>query len=314
MKFQDFLRAVASVFVTVATLAGCAAPEAWDNAPLEPGGSLTPEARTPGHQLIYVSDDTASDVLIFPQKGTFQYPIGFITTGIDDPWGLYVDKHHALYVANQGNSTVTVYPAGSTSPSMTFSQDLFRPLYPVVDRSGDLFVGNGGNSYGSGGTVVEYPPGSTTPSRVLQTPGSEVDGMDFDGEGNLYVAYRAASGTGSIEKLAPGSSRGTFLGMLLSSPQGLVVDNAGNILVVESGWDRVDVFPPGQVKPSVEVTISAGPNQIAIKQNETSVFVADENGTVYGSRYPFRKRPRVYPKDEVNATIQGVALSEGQTF
>jgi sugar lactone lactonase YvrE len=286
-------------------------------------GWLLSAAKVPGGRLLYVSEDYVySDgaVIIYPEKGNHQSPIGMITAGVEDPWGLYVDKQQNLYVANQGG-TVTVYPRGSTSPSLTFSQGLGRPLYPIVDSSGDVFVSNAGRSYttsrgsSGGGMVVEYRPGSTSSYRVLQTPGAEADGMAFDRQGDLYVAYRDSAGTGSIEEFAPGSTQGTILGMSLNRPQGVIVDNNGNIVVVETrGSDRIDFFPPGQQTPSVEIPANV-PNQLAIRRTEPRLFIASEAGYIYGIRYHFlRKHPRAYVKEELDSVVQGVALSNGQRF
>lgn len=293
-------------------------------------GWLSPAAKVPGQRLLYVSQEYDNNVVIYPEKGNRKSPIGMITAGVNEPWGLYVDNHGTLYVANQGyyyyssGGTVTAYPAGSTSPSLTFSQDLSRPLYPVVDSNGDVFVSNAGGyyyttsgaSYAQCGTVVEYRSGSTSPYQVLQTPGIEADGMDFDRQGNLYVAYRTSDGTGSIEEFVPGSTQGKILGMVLNQPQGVLVDNTGNIVVVETGdTDRIDVFPPGQQTPSAEVPIPNTPNQLAIRETEPRLFIAAEGGTVYGVRYPFlRTHPRTYAKEKLNTVIQGVALSNELDF
>jgi hypothetical protein len=273
-------------------------------------GWLSPDARIPGRNLIYVSVEYASEVLIYPEKGDLRSPIGSITQGISAPWGLYVDKYGTLYVANSGNNTVTAYPAGSTTPGLTYSKGLSRPLYPIVDRYGNLFVGNANN-----GTVVEYEGANQNTYTVLQSAGSEVDGMDFDGQGNLYVAYRGATyPNASVEEFAPRSKKGTVLGMALGFPQGLIVDDRGNILVVESTSNLVDLFPPGAQKPSIEVPVPDTPNQLAIDQAESKLLVAAEEGIVYQGRYPFGKHAHVYVKDEPGAIIQGVALSNGQTF
>lgn len=132
---------------------------------------------------IYVADQGYSKVLIFSESDGKQ--IGSITDGVNHPYGLYVDRQGNLYVANEGNNTVTAYPPGSRSPSITWSQDLDNPHYPVVDAKGDLFVSNQGN-----GTVVEYLSGNASTYQVLQTAGAQTDGLDFDSQGNLYVAYR----------------------------------------------------------------------------------------------------------------------------
>ncbi|HEY1868654.1 MAG TPA: hypothetical protein VGG70_10200, partial [Candidatus Cybelea sp.] len=176
-----------------------------------------------------------------------------ITSGVSNPWGLYVDKNGTLYVANQTGS-VTVYPAGSLYPSATYTQNLDRPLYPIADQYGDLFVGNAGTS----GTVVEYLAGSTSTYRVLQTPGTEVDGMDFDQQGNLYVAYRNGFTGGSVEEFAPGSTQGQILGMTIRQPQGLIVDAEGNIVVSLSAEKAVVLFRPGAQYRAGGVRLPAG--------------------------------------------------------
>jgi len=278
-------------------------------------GWLSPEARqaATGIYYIYVADYDAGEILIYPESGKLQSPIGMISSGISAPWGLYIDQDN-VYVANSGNNTVTVYTAGSTSPSATYSQDLSRPLYPIVDSRGDLFVSNANN-----GTVVEYPPGSTTASQVLQTPGNEADGMDFDPQGNLYVAYRNSSsyGVGSIEEFAAGSSQGRSLGMALNQPQGVIVDNNNNILAVETGGtNRIDVFPPGDKTPSLELHTpnSDTPTQLAIFQNERELYLSAYSGTVYKTHYPLRPRSSLLTKDDAKTLIQGLAITNGQVF
>ena len=111
-------------------------------------GSFMPR---PGMSYLYMADEYDSQIDIFPSTGRNQPQVGTITAGVDLPYGIWFDRGtQSLYVANQSNNTVTVYPYGASQPSLTYSQDLNRPLFPMVDRSGDLFVSNANN-----GTVVE---------------------------------------------------------------------------------------------------------------------------------------------------------------
>src|SRR5579863_5266592 len=84
-------------------------------------GWLPPAAKQ--EKLLYVSDYTASIVLIYKQGATGSGPIGEIVDGISSPQGVATDKLGTLYVANQGTNTITEYPAGATSPSVTLSTD-----------------------------------------------------------------------------------------------------------------------------------------------------------------------------------------------
>jgi|GEM_PF-395026 len=280
-------------------------------------GWISPSVRF--RRTVYVADD--QEVLIFPQGPRNPAPIGKITDGVESAYGLCIDRYGSLYVANQYSNTVTVYPLGSTEPSQTYSEDLDRPLYPAVDSNQNLWVTNADN-----GTVVEYKHGTTTVKQVLQTPGTEADGLGFDVQGNLYVAYRSSGrGTGSIEEFNLHTGKGTLLGMSLNQPQGVVVTNAGTILTVETGGtsqtDRIDVFPPGYQIPTLEVGVKDIPTQLAIDSHETTLFVSSlEHDDIYASPYPLLN-PNGSPNvlhEEISVgnygVVQGLALSDGQIF
>jgi hypothetical protein len=279
----------------------------------EPGW-ISPSVRF--RRAVYVADD--KEILIFPQGPRNPAPIGKITDGVDSAYGLCIDRYGSLYVANQSNNTVVVYPLGSTKPSQTYSKDLDRPLYPAVDSNQNLWVTNADN-----GTVVEYKHGSTNPKEVLQTPGSEADGLDFDVQGNLYVAYRTSGeGTGSIEEFNLHTGQGAVLGMSLNQPQGVVVTNEGTILTVETGGtDRIDVFPPGYQVPTLEVGVKDIPTQLAIDSHENTLFVSSlAHDDIYVSPYPLLNpngSPNVLHETiSVGSygVVQGLALSDGQAF
>jgi len=314
---------------TVTMLAGCGQSQSTIQTPqvapqgtplppmptgIRPAGWLSPQAVT-GGALIYVAYYSASEVLIYPEAGG--QPVGEITDGVSAPYGPYVDQNGTLYVANRSSNTVTTYPAGSTSPSNTWSQDLNSPLYPIVDGDGDLFVSNSGN-----GTIVEYQPGSTSAYKVLQTPGSEVDGMDFDSKGNLYAAYRTGSEKreAAIEEFALGTTQGTVLITKMSAPQGLIVDSSGNILVVETTGKTsgLDFFPRKHKKPSKVIAAPSGDalTQLAMEANQSKLFASaiyDEWG-VFTIPYPFSPSGTLAELIQTPSVIEGVAISNGQTF
>ena len=141
--------------------------------------------------------------------------------------------------------------------------------------------------------------------------------MAFDRHGNLYVAYRTCpSGSGSIEKFAPGSTQGHVIGMTLSDPQGVVVDASGNVVVDETGTvdnrlDRIDVFPPGSKTASLEIPMAQGnlPIELVLDCDQKNLYVAGlYSGIVFGAKYPLHGR-NLFVKDQVSAIIQGVTIS-----
>jgi hypothetical protein len=252
--------------------------------------------------LIYVAADR-NEVLIFPESGFNPAPIGAITDQVTLPYGLFVDRNRNLYVAN--SHTVTAYHPGAISPYIIYS-DLDGPMYIVKDRANRLYAAN------HNGTVSEYLPGQTEPDRMLQTPGVEADGINVDDAGNLYVAYRDASGLGSIEEFSATSRNGRILGMRLNQPQGLQLDHSGNILVVETGGKHVvDIFTPGEKSPSQVVKAANGVTQIVLREANEQMYVSNYNNDyVYVSHYLPGK---FQPKLETSAyNVQGMALSNEQ--
>lgn len=266
-------------------------------------------------RLIYVA--FGDSVFIYSERGHNRAPVGEISDGITSAYGLWIDGSGDLYVANQSSNSVVAYHRGATSPFRFYSSGLSRPLYPIVDSSGDLWVGNANT-----GQIVEYRRGRTTVERTLSTPGTEVDGMDFDAEGNLYAAFRGGGQTPSIEEFAKGSWSGKVLGMALNAPQSVIVTHAGTILVVETqGTDRIDVFPSGDTVPTLEVAVKDIPTELAITSSERNLFVSSLNtGDIYVTPYPLLNpngSPNVlHEKFQVGGDylVQGIAVNNGQTF
>lgn len=270
-------------------------------------GWIAPAAKN-GQPLVYVAD--GSDVWIFPENG--QDPnaaaIGCIDDGVNQAYGLNVDRRGRLYVVNRAGS-VTVYKPGSLKPSATYVDSLSQPLYAAIDAGGNLWVSNAG-----GGTVVEYLRGSIVAHQVLQTVGNEADGLDFDASGNLYVAYRLQSTNGGVEKFASGSTHGEDLGIQLDQPQGVVVTATGALLVVETGRsNRVDLFPAGKSAPKMEIAVPQPPVQLGLTETENQLFVSSIPGTIYATRYPLRRSSAFALKLTVlGGSVQGIALSNGE--
>ena len=108
-------------------------------------------------------------------------PIASISDSLDQPYGVALDSSGDLYVANYGNSTVTVYPRGGTRHSSTITTGLSKPLFVAIN-SDTLYVANNGN-----GTVTTvYSTGSDSPSQTI-TGFSSPFGITLDKNGNVYV-------------------------------------------------------------------------------------------------------------------------------
>jgi sugar lactone lactonase YvrE len=234
-------------------------------------GWLSPEARS-SKNLLYVADQGPNAVDIFSEKGSNQQPIGQITEGVSGPNGLFVDHKRNLYVCNFGNGTVTVYPPGAISPSKTLT-GAGSPIDVVVDKKGNVFVSNFAGS--TNGTVLEYAKGATAPTKTVVQfgAGSFSEGLAFDEQGNLYVAFNSAGG-GVLEFTASNPS-GTNLGIRVGYVGGMTIDKSGDILLVDQNLPGVDVFAPGQTTPLHQYKPSQLAYDVALDKKNNNLYVSD---------------------------------------
>ena len=278
-----------------------------------PGDAVSHRASRPlprnalSGRLLYVGDDSNNSVEIFPLTGPNQPQVGSISNGVSGPWALSLDSNNSLYVADPGNKSVTVYPNGSSTPSMTYLAGPPRPLYALADSAGHVYASGQNKSYGR---ILEYKAGSDVPIARARV-GLEADGMAEDAQGNLYVAYRDAKHQGSIAEFGPGLTNRRNLGMKIDQPQGLLVDSAGNIVVVESAHLDIKVFPPGAKTPSVTLNITGIGNlaQLAMQNSEKTLWVSSEEGYVYSMPYPLTPSTVATEYENSGAISNGIAVT-----
>jgi hypothetical protein len=271
----------------VCLLAGCGTGTQPAQTPLgatlgRPAASRSLPAMEPGsseslglRRLLYVADQGPGDVAVLLQEDLDQGPVRTIVNGLTGPDGLFVAQNGPLYVVNntQGSpgASVTVYPPGHSSPSLTYTKGLVYPVDAVLGKDGTLYVADFNNSYP--GPVVEYPPGSTTPGRILHPGGSPL-GLALDANDNLYVAYGHPSSFGAIKVYAFGSVVGHKLPARIGMPGGITIDGSGNLVVVDQGAAAVEVFRPDSPKPLATFVMSSFPYRLAFDRPKRTLYVS----------------------------------------
>ena len=221
--------AVLAAFAMVG-IAGCGPSPTSSTAFGMPSGTSHRGMLPQGTQVAnvaYVADIDFNAVLIYPQQGKNQQPIGEITNGISGPYGLCVDAKGNLYVSNFLSSQVQLYAKGSATPSKTYSIGITNPGALTLGQDGTLYVV-------SAAGVTEYENGNLTPTRTLTDfSGGAPTGVTTDAKNNLLVTYVAPT-FADVRMYAPGSSTGTNLGLQgLTYPRGIALDAAGNYVVSE---------------------------------------------------------------------------------
>jgi NHL repeat len=252
-----------------ATLAACsgASQTGAGGLPSAPSerSTYTPAKAHSAH-YVYVSSqfDSQGAVFVYSTKGRAQLPVATITNGISTPAGLAVDAGGSLYVANSGNSTVTVYAPGEVTPTKTYSDGISTPTGVAVGSDGTLYVSNETGSGSYTGTVTEYPSGSTSPSTTIELPGEYAFTLALDKSNALYVSWFSLSSYGIAIYKYPteGSSGGSNLNLDLPPgafpAYGLAFDDRGNLMVPYEPLDHnppkyIAVFPPGATQPAKKI-------------------------------------------------------------
>lgn len=266
-------------------------------------GWISPAAKR--QKLLYVTDYTASAVLIYKQNDTAGGPVGEITDGIDGPEGDAVDKTGTLYVANNANDTVTEYPEGSTSASLTLSTDIVDPLDVSVDGKGILYVMDN-----SASEILEFKPKSTSPDATvsLSKPSDGVNAKDDD----LYVSYNTSS-AGHVARCKPLATTCTDLGISVGLAQGIALDLKGNLLLGDVFAEAINVYKPGQTEPYRTIsTYLEQPSKLALSKTDATFFMADPaNFAVEIYDYATGTQETSFTFGSGNE-LEGVALSAGQ--
>lgn len=182
-------------------------------------------------------------------------------TSLSAPRGIALDASGALYVADGGNNRLLRFPrpvnqSGRISPDVVIGQrdftssdsavvtasSLNHPAGVAIGPNGNIFVADSGNN-----RVLEFPSGvgsGASASRVYGQP-------DF--------STRTLSNVSALS---------------LNNPQGLWVDASSNLYVVDSGSNRVLIFPDTKDAPPTGSSAS-----IVIGQSD---FIASSAGVLRG--------------------------------
>ncbi len=214
-----------------------------------PGAAIKAPAGWPDRHkkrksYLFVADGN-SGVLIYDPKTANGAPIGSLTSGVDDPAGLAVDKSGALYVTNEGASTVTVYPKGHDTPKLTIIPGISEPYGIAVDSKGNVFVSNLGNN-----TVTAYAKGATTPYATIDfgAYGQPV-GVGVDGNDNFWVVC------GAVFEIPAGTTTVQDAGLTgLNGPIGIAFGRKNVMYVSNFSGSNVQVYAYGTTTPMKTIT------------------------------------------------------------
>ncbi|MBV9720145.1 MAG: hypothetical protein JOZ77_12570 [Candidatus Eremiobacteraeota bacterium] len=162
-----------------------------------------------------------------------------ITDGISDPLGIAINRSGTLYVTGYNPASISIYPAGASSPSDVITGGgLTDPFGLALDSAGNLYIADFGAS-----AVFELPVGSSNIKNLnLQGLGEPLglainqktgELWETGGSGNIINIYQLGGSTSPI-KTIPGNDY----------PYAISLQNVGKPKgeVVESDIDTHDVY------------------------------------------------------------------------
>jgi hypothetical protein len=213
------------------------------------GGAAAPAVRKPAVYVAY-----AGGVNVYNAKAGLL--LTRIVNGISSATALTFDRFGTLYVANGGNDTVTAYPAGKRTPSITYAQGISGPVALAVKKT--LYVLDLPKG---GGFVTQYARGTGKLQLKITKGMKSPFAIALDPSRNLYVGNSTTS-SGSVQIYPPNSgspSRSLVFGSS-SGAQALTamtMDSRGVLYVGDTfpaslgtAGSAVAAFPPGGSKPS----------------------------------------------------------------
>jgi sugar lactone lactonase YvrE len=176
--------------------------------------------------------------------------------------GLAFGPSGTLYVANASGGaighrtapSITEYPQGATSPSVTINDsNITSPVAIAVDPSGNIYLAN------EDGTIPVYGPGASAPPiRTLSDPSvlfpssmvaDKTGGLyvydDDDNDYDYYVAYFPAGSTTVSQTL----NYSVFQG----NDESLTLDPSGDLIASSNGAEQTQVFGASGLPASLNV-------------------------------------------------------------
>ncbi len=199
-------------------------------------------------EVLFVADAQNNQILMYDPLTPNPTPKGSITDGIDDPFGLAVDKNGTLYVANleggkPDTGSISIYKAGSTSPSLTIRKGLDNPLGIAVDGHGSVFVSNLDNN-----TIAGYKAGATTPFETISfSPYGQAGGVGTDAGGNLWIADAFAN---YVYEIPAGKTTPQNAGLSgINGPANIAFGEEDVMYVSNFAGSAVSIFKHGNTTP-----------------------------------------------------------------
>ncbi|WP_179958093.1 NHL domain-containing protein [Chitinimonas arctica] len=259
----------------------------------------------------------------------------------DRPSSIAIDASDNIYVADNSNHTVRkISPDGTVSTlaglpdtagytdGIGMAARFFEPNALAFDRNGVLFVVCGD------GSIRKITAGGVVSTVVGRNPAYDAvpavhRSLVVDADGNFLLTRDTEN---RIQKITPAGATSIFAGgqsdnaggradghadqARFSTPQGLAIDGAGNLLVVDFGNHTVRKITPQLVVSTwagmARQSGGADGNGAAARFNRPAALMSDADRNIYVAEIRDSTIRKISRSGDVT-TFAGVAGSEGAT-
>jgi sugar lactone lactonase YvrE len=212
--------------------------------------------------------------------------IRLLTDGIEVPIALASDSHGNIYVGNEKNNSVAIFPPGASSPHKIIREGISDPASMAFDSAGNLYVANI-----LGDSVTVYSPNGTLRRKInkdVHGPGAIL----LDRKDNLYVA-NTDGGLGKTVNIytPPQYKLSQQIKQGIKGPWALAIDSERRLYVSEAHNQTVTVYGP-TYRLLQTIVPNAEPGQLVI-DGRNDLYVACLVSPAHVNVYtPGRTRPK----------------------
>ncbi len=189
---------------------------------------------------------------------------------LNAPRSVAIDSFGNLYIADSGNNEIRkITPGGIIAP---FSTELSDPEGVAMDANGMVYIADTGNNQ-----VLQITPSGGT---IKLATASKPVALVVDAAGNVFVSESAR-----VLKIAPNGAV-SVVADGLNAPAGLAFTSAGDLLIAETGANRIQRLTSAGSLTPVAGTGAAGFSgeggaAIAAQLDSPSGLLVASDGTIW---------------------------------